>query len=492
MRQKSSTIASAPSEPPSAITDDRRVCRSRAIVCLSVLSLAMAVARSAHAQATPTVEERLAAQEARIRELEARLQGAPPPSVSAPPAAAPSILAPPPPAPQPLYGFSYESGFFLGRPDTFQVRLRGLAQIDGRAYFDTGTTPIPDQFVLRRMRPILEGTFGNFVDFRIMPDFGGGQAIVQDALIDVRPWRWLALRAGKFKAPVGLERLQNDAQMPFLERGLPSNLVPDRDIGASLHGDVGGGILLYEVGIYNGGPDGSNNPDGDINDGKDGVFRVFSHPLRFLKKDAVKNLGVGFGASYGKQHGTAANTGLAPIRTAGQIAFFNYSTGVIAISDRYRLSPQLYYYIGPVGILAEYVRSSTTVTSDISTTYPRVTLTHQAFQVEASFVVTAGDKATYAGVHPKRPIARGTKGFGALDVAARFGALYTDPAAFPMFADETKSARSALEWAVQVNWYPTDYLRAGVFFARTTFDRGAAMGDRRPENALIGRLQVYF
>jgi phosphate-selective porin OprO/OprP len=456
------------------------------------LSLAMGFAGSAHAQAAPTVEERLAAQEARIRALEARLEARAASGAAAPSAAPTSILAPPPPAPQPLYGFSPESGFFLGRPDTFQVRLRGLLQIDGRAYFDTGTTPLPDQLVLRRMRPILEGTFGNFVDFRIMPDFGGGQAVVQDALIDIRPWRWLALRAGKFKAPLGLERLQNDAQMPFLERGLPSNLVPDRDIGASLHGDVGGGLLIYEVGIYNGGPDGSNNPDGDTNDGKDGVFRVFSHPLRFLKKAAVNNLGIGFGASYGKQHGTATVTGLAPIRTAGQNTFFSYLPTVIAISDRYRLSPQLYYYVGPVGILAEYVRSSTTVTADVSTTYPRVTLTHQAFQVEATVAITPGDKPSYAGVHPKRPITRGTRQFGALDVSARIGALYVDPAAFPMFADENKSARSALEWAVQVNWYPTDYLRAGVFFARTVFDRGAAMGDRRPENALIGRLQVYF
>src|SRR5262245_35268489 len=201
MRHKSSRERSAPSRMASVITDKGRVSRSRAIM-VSALSLAMAIAGSARAQATPTVEERLAAQDARIRELEARLPKLSAPSAASPAAASPeaartSILAPPPPAPQPLYGFSPEAGFFLGRPDTFQVRLRGLLQVDGRAYFDTGTAPLPDQFVLRRIRPILEGTFGNFVDFRIMPDFGLGPVLVQDAFIDVRPWKWLALRAGK-------------------------------------------------------------------------------------------------------------------------------------------------------------------------------------------------------------------------------------------------------------------------------------------------------
>ncbi|MGZ3427981.1 MAG: hypothetical protein ACXVCV_15100, partial [Polyangia bacterium] len=60
-------------------------------------------------------------------------------------------------------------GFILGtRASGFQLRIRGVVQADGRAFFDTAVNqPLPDQFLIRRARPILEGTIGDFVDFRL-------------------------------------------------------------------------------------------------------------------------------------------------------------------------------------------------------------------------------------------------------------------------------------------------------------------------------------
>lgn len=54
----------------------------------------------------------------------------------------------------------------------FHLKLRGYVQADARFFLDDGLNA-SDTFVLRRVRPIIEGTvFKNF-DFRIMPDFGG-------------------------------------------------------------------------------------------------------------------------------------------------------------------------------------------------------------------------------------------------------------------------------------------------------------------------------
>ena len=47
---------------------------------------------------------------------------------------------------------------------------------------------------------------------------------------------WFQVRAGKFKPPVGLERLQSDDDTNFVERGLPTLLVPQRDIGYQIGG----------------------------------------------------------------------------------------------------------------------------------------------------------------------------------------------------------------------------------------------------------------
>jgi phosphate-selective porin OprO/OprP len=393
----------------------------------------------------------------------------------------------------PLLGFG-SNGFFLGTRDSaFQLRLRGVIQADGRAFFGDNS-PQPDQFLIRRARPIVEGTVAQVIDFRLLPDFGQGNLQLLEAFVDLHPWTWLAVRAGKFKTPFGLERLQEEQYLLFIERGLTQNLVPDRDIGASLHGEVAAGSLLYEIGVFNGTVDGGN-VDGDTNDGKDFVFRGFSHPFAKLHSEWISKLGFGFAATYGKERGTLAQPGLAPYKTTGQNNFFTYltdpagiKTNVIALSTRYRLSPQLYYYFGPVGILAEYVSNYTGVNVPV----PTVTLNDQAWQVHASLVLTL-EHASYTGVDPKRPFNLARRHFGAFEIAARYGELRIDPATFPKYADPNKSARAALEWAVELNWYLTRLAKFALLFERTTFTGGAPKGaDRSPENGLLGRVQVAF
>lgn len=438
---------------------------------------------------TPNVadlEQRLAAQEARLQQQDARLQRQ-----------ETRLQQQELRTREPLFGFSSE-GFSLNAR-LFQLRLRALIQADARAYFDTDATPLPDQFLMRRVRPIIEGTVGDVVDFKIVPDFGQGSALLYDAYVDIRPWRYVALRVGKFKTPFGLERLQNDANMAFNERGLASDLVPDRDIGASLHGDLAGGIFLWELGIFDGALDNNGaNQDGDTNDGKDVIARLFAHPFRVFRSPLGRDFGLGVAASWGKQHGTAALPGVGPYKTTGQNTFFSYlndSTAVkptvIAIGTRYRLSPQLYWYVGPVGLLAEYVYSSVTVSNFLNGQPPRVTLAHQAWQAEVQVVVT-GEHAGYNGVKPKHPFNPRRLDFGALELAARYGQLDIDPKSFPMFADPTKSASSAREWGVGFNWYLLAPVKIAVDFERTTFHGGAGKGDRRPENALLGRVQLSF
>ena len=54
----------------------------------------------------------------------------------------------------------------------FTLRLRGGFQVDGRFYGDGGTAH--DTFLLRRVRPIIEGTVFEKYDYRVMLDFGSG------------------------------------------------------------------------------------------------------------------------------------------------------------------------------------------------------------------------------------------------------------------------------------------------------------------------------
>ena len=100
-------------------------------------------------------------------------------------------------------------GFEIRSADSaFRVRIRGYLHADSRYYGDDDDNRGVDTFIVRRARPILEATFFKIFDFRIMSDFGGGTAVVQDAYFDARFSKVFNLRAGKQKPPLGQERLR--------------------------------------------------------------------------------------------------------------------------------------------------------------------------------------------------------------------------------------------------------------------------------------------
>src|SRR5262245_24750276 len=128
--------------------------------------------------------------------------------------------------PMPLVGAGAD-GFYLRSPDrAYELKLRGYTQFDGRFFEAQQGNSSIDTWLFRRVRPILEGTLGGVVDFRIMPDFANSQLVLQDAYANLKYWKLANLQAGKFKAPFGLERLQSATALTFAERALPTNLVP--------------------------------------------------------------------------------------------------------------------------------------------------------------------------------------------------------------------------------------------------------------------------
>ena len=175
----------------------------------------------------------------------------------------------------------------------------------------------------------------------------------------------LQLQAGKFKSPIGLEALVVDRDILFNERSLATDLVPNRDLGAELHGDLFGGVASYAAGIFNGAPDyNGTTTNADYDNNKAFAGRVFFQPWKTSDVTPLKGLGFGLGGSYEvDRSATNTATGLTPgYTTDGQQKFFSYSSGVYANGTHWRLSPQGYYYYGPFGLLGEYVISDQQVT----------------------------------------------------------------------------------------------------------------------------------
>ena len=324
--------------------------------------------------------------------------------------------------------------------NAFTFRLRGYVQSDARFFGAAGpVAPGSSTFLLRRVRPIFEATAYKYFGLRLMPDFGNGQTVLYDAYVEAKPTAALNLRVGKFKPPIGLERLQSATDVRFVERGLPTSLVPNRDVGVQLFGDLAASRLQYQVGAFDGAPDAAIS-DGDVSTGKDVVGRVLLRP--FATSTVLPDLGLGVAASRGTEQGTLTATALPSYKTTGQLSLFKYradgtaANTVIAQGRRTRVSPQGYLYAGPVGVLAEYVQS----TQHVKRAASAAALTTSAWQVSGGWVLT-GERESYTGIAPNHPLDGGsTGGLGALELVARYGALTTDADAFPTYADAATQA----------------------------------------------------
>jgi phosphate-selective porin OprO/OprP len=366
--------------------------------------------------------------------------------------------------------------------------MRGLLQIDGRIFADDSAPNEDSEWVLRRVRPTFEGTFGEHVSFRLMPDFGGGRTEVPDAWVDVN-FDGVVLRAGKFKPPVGLERLRSANHLQLIERSVVTELVPRRDIGVQLSG--GDDQLTWAAGFFNGvidGGAGDEDPDGK----QDFAARVFSHPFAAREGGALSGLGIGIAASYGTMDGNILQPQLPGYRSPGQNVVFAYRLGVdgtFASGERLRVIPQFYWYRGPLGVMAEAIRVSQDVRR-VGATFDRsATLDHDAWQVTANWFMT-GEAAGF----------RDPNAEGAIELVARVSQLDLDPASFAegdsSFANPTLAVRDSRTWAFGVNWYPVAGLKASLAYHQTAFHGGAGdvvtVADRPDEKVLLARLQLYF
>jgi phosphate-selective porin OprO/OprP len=368
----------------------------------------------------------------------------------------------------------------------YEFKVHGNVQADQRMYLGDDAAA-NETFLLRRVETILEGSLGPLVGFRLKGDFAGDAPSLAEAYVDLRFDPAYTLRVGKFKAPVGLERLQSSSALAMLERSFPTEIAPNQDIGVQLQGELAMGTASYALGVFNGAPDGRDSPTTDADDNVEFAGRVFFEPWK-NDANALSGLGFGLGASAGTKEGTGNNL-LPRYRTPGQLQFFGYRSSVAADGRNVRWSPQAYYYRNAFGLMGEYIRSS----QEVTVGGVHDTLANKAWELTGSWVLT-GEDASYKGVlKPAHPFALDGEGWGAFELVGRYGELDVDDDAFPLFADPAVAATRARSWGLGLNWYLNANLKLAFNHVRTDFDGGAAAGADRPdEKIFFSRVQVAF
>jgi phosphate-selective porin OprO/OprP len=464
-----------------------RIRASAAVAVLALAFVAPGVGRAADdASTTADHEQRIRELEETIRNLNkdtAKLQAAEETRVNA----------------RPIAGWSLKDGFFLQSSDgANKLRIGGYTHFDSRFFIEEENRGNTDSFVFRRVRPDLRGTVAKYFDFRILPDFAGGTLVLQDAYVEAKYWREASLRAGKYKTPYGIERLQSATAIPFVERSIADNLVPNRDLGVALFGEFLLGALTYEVGMFNGVVDGGS---GDLNfdDNFDFAGRIFAYPLKNTTIEAARGLGIGVAATYGRENSTTGSPNLPQYRTSGRgNPFFRYvntaatatAPANISVSDgiHYRYSPQANFYWGPLGLYTEFNTSGQNVENGAVEDL----IINRAWQVGATWVIT-GENASYKGVVPNENFNPFSRTWGAFEVATRYAQLHVDDDAFDKgFADPRRAAKKAQQFTVGLNWYLNYNIKLVLDYDRTWYEDGEGAGDLDTENLIVTRVQLLL
>ncbi|NBQ64648.1 MAG: hypothetical protein EBT95_03750 [Verrucomicrobia bacterium] len=254
---------------------------------------------------------------------------------------------------------------FRSKDNRHSIRLGGLLQVDDREFVDAPTSQ-ESKFLIRRARPAASGYFYDDWNFRFAPEFAlsspnatSYQTTIADAIINYKPMEDFQVQAGKYKPPVALEQLADDAYLPLAERALTSNLSPSRDIGVMAHGRTFDEKLSWAAMVGAGARNNTLNTGLDYDTGPDGYFRLFAQPFLGEKEipEALHGLRLGVGGSIGWAAQSSAGTSqlFQNYSTDGGNTFFTFPSGLNTEGEHWRISPQLYYTYGPFGLLGEFI-----------------------------------------------------------------------------------------------------------------------------------------
>ena len=356
----------------------------------------------------------------------------------------------------------YKDGFFLAsRDQAYKLKFTGYVQADYRGV--ETNDPTASTFVLRRVRPTIEGTLAKYYNFKVQPDFGGGKAQLKDCYIDLAYFGDLSTtRLGKFKGPQGLEQYTSASNVLFVERSLMTNIAPDRDVGVMMFGKPIGDILTYQLALLNG-DDRTNwqgkGADSDVDNNKafDFAGRLQLNPFATTDNWWIKGMQLGGWFMEGREEDVPSNNtgGILSYKTGSGTTFLSTANNVRQQGRRTRAGWDAAWFLGPVLFTAEWqVMNSELQRNNGTPNYATANIPTTAWAVQASWVLT-GEDATLSGlgVKPKNPFDPKSGKWGAFELAARFSQLHTDREIWEGWAARAGQTNRADDFTLGLNWY---------------------------------------
>jgi phosphate-selective porin OprO and OprP len=265
----------------------------------------------------------------------------------------------------------------------------------------------------RRARLFTSGTIYKNVDFKLQIDFAGGKVTLKDAFITLKKLPIGNLKVGHFKEPFRLEALTSSKYITFMERALPTSLIPERNSGFMLFNETANKRMSWQVGLFRGADKAtSDSPEAN------GDYALTSRLAGVAVKNKTTLLHLGISHSYRKPQ---------------EDKTFGYAVRPeVHISDKYiKTSVSEVENINLFNFETALVLNSFSVQGEYSTASIKSSIKNETFSsyyIQTSYFLT-GEKRTYKNsvvgfgrVKPIKTFGNGN-GMGALELALRYSAI---------------------------------------------------------------------
>ncbi len=282
---------------------------------------------------------------------------------------------------------------------------------------------------------------------------------IRNAWLDMAFSDALHLQVGQMKVPFSTSWLTLDNRVNFAERAAATPLYPFFDRGVVLWGDLAGGRLTYQAGLFNGAGVDADATRGDIDDHRDASLRLFARPFKG-SGGALDGLALAANATYGLTSVPTSRFDLRGLSAANfeslvwrwrseqLIGTDGRNTDRVSadIDSRTRLAGELLYIRGPFTFSFEWVEArydDITLYHDFSV--GSTTIEHRSLRTVDGSVRNVSawvgwyltgetkrvDASGWRQPDPLRPFVPGKgTGWGGLELLARYSITDTDDTLF--------------------------------------------------------------
>jgi len=300
----------------------------------------------------------------------------------------------------------------------------------------------------------VDGRLFDVVEFQIERELGDDEQPWRDVFVELRKWRAMRVRGGRFKVPFGQERLTSISDLDFVHRSIATEaLTPGRDTGVELNGRVLARTVTYMAGVFQ--HDGDVSRGGtDAPGGRTAAARVVSTPFAGASSRVLQR--VEFGMSMTAGDVPEGLNGLRA-RTSDQ---YEAVAPVYVLGTRLRFGADAAFTNGPLSLKGEFLQARDERKRQGLRDEDLPDIVARGWYVSAASFVLGRLKSN--GTAPRTPLLGG--GIGAIQLAARVESLEFRSHAPGVEALRNPRAANMLPNDIRaltlgVNWFPVRFVK---------------------------------